>query len=93
MNIDDSSSTPNVHLPNVPLVKKKNYDVDRKFKDLRLQNCHGQNSVWDQMATYTLSSVEFALTWKERIKSLLVSGILFVSMHVGKKLRKTLEIM
>jgi hypothetical protein len=45
------------------------------------------------MAAYTLSSVKFALTWKERIKSLLVSGIFFVSMHVGRKLRKTLEIM
>jgi hypothetical protein len=34
MNIDDSSSTPNVHLPNVPSIKEKNYDANRKFKEL-----------------------------------------------------------
>jgi hypothetical protein len=45
------------------------------------------------MATYTLSSVGFALRWKERIKSLLISGIIFVSMHVGRKLKKPLELM
>jgi hypothetical protein len=33
MNTDDYSSTPNVHLPNVMLVKKKNYDANRKFKE------------------------------------------------------------
>jgi hypothetical protein len=32
MNIDNFFSTPNVHLANVPLIKKKNYDANRKFK-------------------------------------------------------------
>jgi hypothetical protein len=33
MNTDGSFSTPNVHLPIVPLVNKKNYDTYKKFKE------------------------------------------------------------
>jgi hypothetical protein len=52
MNIDDSFSTPNVHLPIVPLVKKKNYDTNRKFKESWATKLLWHNSTWDQMATY-----------------------------------------
>ncbi len=45
------------------------------------------------MATCTLLSVGFAMNWKGRIKYLLLSGIHFVSMQVGGKLRGTLELM
>jgi hypothetical protein len=86
MNITDFSSTPNVHLPNVPCVKKKNYDAKRKFKESWAVKLPWEEFCLGSMATYTLLSVGFGMRWKGRIKSWLLSGILFISMQINIKL-------
>jgi len=45
------------------------------------------------MLAYTLSSVGSIVKWKERIKSLLISGILFVSMYVNIKVKRISKLM
>jgi hypothetical protein len=45
------------------------------------------------MIGYTLSSVRSIVRWKGRIKSLLLNGIPFVSMQVGRKFKIILELM
>jgi len=90
MNTNDYFSTPNVHLPIVPLVKKKNYDTNKKFKE-----SWATKVLWVKFYLGSNGNlhVRFEVRWKGRIKSLLLSGILFISMQVGRKLRKTLELM
>jgi hypothetical protein len=83
----------NVHLPNVPWVKKKNDDSNRKFKEswaIKLpwaELCLGLNGNLHIIKCRICNEVE----GKDKI--LLLSGILFISMQVGRKLKRLLELM